>query len=88
MAERSLTTKITDPCCRNIKEASEDDVIGSHPHLGTCIRLKNTTAELIDSPPRMNVTTTDSVVPIRFCPWCGKEQPQKLANAPFMNYRP
>lgn len=57
---------------------------------------ENLRAALQDREPVVEINQTlgtclkkgEDIIPIGFCPWCGRERPKTLATTPAMLYRP
>ena len=62
-------------CCSDIRAAEKDNVIKRDPQLSICLIAKGGAGAL-------------GLIPISFCPWCGREQPKTLYTSPSMVYRP
>ena len=60
-------------CCEDFKQALKDQ----NPVLGIDLILG-----------ACLLTSNEGLIPVSFCPWCGRERPKTLATSPAMLYRP
>lgn len=68
------------PCCDDLGKAMADKVVTDHAELGVCLlAYVSEQGERLGEP---------ALIPIGFCPWCGKPTPPKLYKSPAFNYRP